>query len=69
MNRNRLTIRVALVEVVTLEHASNRVMRRQPDQAGSIHWTPIQRRIEVDACRFFVEDLEDLRLRKSRRWP
>ena len=59
VDRYRLPARVPLAEVVALQHAGDRVMRRELDEAGCVHGSH-PARVEVDARRLFVEDLEDL---------
>ncbi len=61
MNGDRLTAAVALAEVVALQHASDGVPGREPDQPCSIH-APHPAGIELDPRLVGIENLEDLRL-------
>ncbi|MNE45965.1 hypothetical protein D3C80_1402830 [compost metagenome] len=61
MDGNRLIGRVTLAEIVTLEHARNRVLRRQLDKVGGgqlIHPGGVERHLGFRR----IEDLEHLRL-------
>ena len=61
MDRNRLAAFVAFPEIVALEHAGHRVVRRKLDETGGVH-VAHPGRVEFDAGPVLVQDLVDLGL-------